>query len=426
VPSVLVFGFFFIGVFIQQSRPAALGLRTAAFRMIPLVLAGAGAAVVLGLWVLTRRDTISALLGTVYPGQRLEPTGSLTFDGLISMLAGPFDESLRSGAGGVLGPNSSEAATPLLVGIFLLIPLLWITIRDWRTERYLHWTMIAAIAATVLVLAFLLIPGWDWLAHLILIDRTTAGRARMALGILSVLCIALLIRRLDRGDLKVPWVISLVTAGVAAASLLLVWWVLHSRFDPGLSGSPRWRYLAVLFVLAVLLFTRRQVLLAMICLSVVAIVVGAAVNPWYRGVFDLNDTAIGTRVRQIDDAEPGTWVGIGGFAPAAMVVQSGVQGYNGVQTYPPGLMWQQIDPSGQYENVWNRLANVSWIPGVGEPVPQNPVRDQIQLSFDSCSSFAQQHVSYVLTDKPLEQACLVELSEVTEGPTEFHVYRVQP
>ena len=426
VPAVIVFAAFFIGVFLQYSRPGALGLRTAAVRMIPLLVAGAGAAVVLGLWVLTRRDTISALLGTVYPGQRLESTGALDFDGLIALLAGPFDESLKAGAGGILGPNSSEAATPLLVGLFLLIPLLWITIRDWKAERYVHWTAIAVTAATALIVLFLLIPGWDWLAHLILIDRTTVGRARMALGILSILSIALLVRRLDRGDVSVPWSITWTATGFAAGSLILVWAVLRSSSDVGLVYSTRWRILSILFVLSVFLFTRRKVLLGVLSLGIVATVIGAGVNPFYSGVFDLNDTAIGTQVRQTNDADPGTWVGIGGFAPTGVLVQSGVSAYNGVQTYPPALMWQQIDPSGRYENDWNRLANVSWATGVGEPVPTVPVRDQIVVTFDSCSDFAKAQVKYVLTDKPLEQACLTEIDQVTEGPTEFNIYRVQP
>ncbi|MET0966813.1 MAG: hypothetical protein ABWZ02_10470, partial [Nakamurella sp.] len=426
VPSVLVFGIFSVGVFVQYSRSSYLGLRVALIRLIPLAVAGVGAGLVVGLWVLTRRDTITALLGTVYPGQRLESTGALNSDGLISLLAGPFDESLLSGAGGVLGPNSSEAATPLLAGLFLLIPLTWITIRDWRVGRYLHWTTIACIAATGLMLAFLLLPGWDWLAHLIVIDRTTVGRARMALAILAILAIALLIRRLDRRDVTIPWSISWVTAGVAAGSLILVWAVLRSSSDPGLVNSTHWRVLSILFVVAVLFLTRRQVLLGVLCLSLVAIAIGANINPWYRGVFDLNDTTIGAQITAIDEQNPGSWVGIGGFAPTGLLVQSGVQAYNGVQTYPPTLMWQQIDPTGQYQDIWNRLANVNWAPGVGEPVPQNPARDQIQLTFDSCSDFAQQHVTYVLSDKPLEQACLTQLTDITTGPTEFHVYQVQP
>ncbi len=426
VPSVVVFAVFAVGVFVQESRREALGLRAAALRLVPLVIAGVGAGVVVALWVLTRRSTITALLGTVYPGQRLEATGQLDFAGLIALFAGPFDESLTAGAGGALGPNSSEAATPLLIGLFLLIPLAWIVVTDWRTNRYLHWTMIACLATTALVLTFLLIPGWNFLAHLILIDRTTVPRIRMALAILAVVAVALLIRRLDRRDIALPWGVTWGATGVAAGSLILVWAILRSTSDPGLVSSTHWRLLALLFVLAVLLLCRRQVTVAVLCMLIVAFAVGGRVNPLYRGVFALPDTEIGMKVNQVNSADPGNWVGIGGFAPTALLVQSGVRAYNGVQTYPPELMWQQIDPTGQYRNDWNRLANVSWAPGVGEPVPTVPVRDQIVVSFDSCSSFARTNVKYVLTDKPLEQACLSPVAEVPEGPSEFFVYQVQP
>jgi hypothetical protein len=434
VAAAVVAVLFCISVFVQHARPAELGLRTAYLRIFPLVVAALSAATIIAVWVITRRDSISALLSTVYPGQRLQATGALDFDGVVSLLGGPFDESLVTGASGILGTNSTEAAAPLLIGIFLLIPLLWITVRDWRAERYLHWTVLAISTATLIVLAFLLLPGWDWLAHLILIDRTTAPRIRLSLALLSVLAIALLIRRLDRGDISIPWSISWITTGLAVGSLILVWSALATANDPGLTGSPHWVVLSVLFVLSVLSFTRRWVVFGVVTMSLVAVALGAPVNPLYHGVFDLNDTAIGERVQSINSADPGAWVGVGptgaewpgiaGFAPTAVLDESGVQAYNGVQTYPSNLMWQQIDPDGRYSKVWNRLANVSWTAGTGEPVPTLLVSDQIVLPFDSCSSFAQAHVRHVLTIKPLDQPCLTQVDQVTEGPTDFHIYRV--
>lgn len=425
IPAALVFGIVAVGHFVQACGKGRLGLRTAAMRMIPLIAAGVLAVVVIGLWVLTRRDTITALLSTVYPGQRLEATGTLDFDGLVALFAGPFDESLRSGATEILGPNASEAATPLLAGLFLVVPLIWFVVVDWRGNRYAHWPMLAVIAGTTLFLAFMLVPGWDFLAHLIFIDRSPANRARMGLAILDLLCIALLVRRLDRDDRKVPWAISIATAALAAGSLVMVWLTLRSTADPGLTNSTHWKFLAVLFVLAAFAFTRRWVGVAVAALAVVAVAVGGLVNPVYRGVFDLNDTAVGRQINEINAQSPGTWIGIGDFAPAGLLVQSGVQALNGVQTYPPALMWQQIDPTGQYEFQWNRLANVGWTTGAGEPVVENPARDQIMVTLDSCSDSARQHVDYVLSLKPVEQACLEQLTDITEGPTEFWIYRVE-
>ena len=426
VPGVLIFLLIFVALVTQYSRPGALGWATTARRVVPLVVAGIGAAIVLGLWVLTRLDTIKALLGTVYPGNRLDSTGGVNFDGFIALIAGPFNESLTSNINGALGPNPSESATPLLIGIFLMVPLLWIVIRDFKADRYIHWTMIACLIATTVTMAYLLIPGWDWLAHLFFIDRTPPARARMALAILCMLGIVLLIRRLDRGELKLPWSITWTATGLAAASMILVWAVLRSTSDPGLVQSTHWRILVLLFVLSVFLYCRNLVGFATLALLIVAMVIGGNVNPWYKGVFDLNDTAVGQAVLEVNDANPGTWVGLGGYAPMGVLMESGVQAFDGVQTYPADEMWSEIDPSGQYEFEWNRLAHVYWTPGVGEPSATLPGRDQIQLTFDSCSNFAQQHVQYVLSDRPLDQSCATLIEDVPNGPSTFHIYEVTP
>ncbi|MFB9666351.1 hypothetical protein ACFFOW_16840 [Curtobacterium albidum] len=99
--------------------------------------------------------------------------------------------------------------------------------------------------------------------------------------------------------------------------------------------------------------------------------------------------------------------------------------FNGVQTYPPEEMWREIDPTGRYEDAWNRLANVNWTPGTGEPVVSNPYRDQVSVTFDACSSFAQRHVQYVLTDSPLSSSCLTQLGDYRQGGLDMHIYRVR-
>jgi hypothetical protein len=89
-------------------------------------------------------------------------------------------------------------------------------------------------------------------------------------------------------------------------------------------------------------------------------------------------------------------------------------------------MWDEIDPTHRYETQWNRLANVNWAAGQGEPSVSNPVRDQILATFDSCSAFAASNVKYVLTERPIPQACLTLLHQVTEGQSQFWIYRVTP
>jgi hypothetical protein len=143
-------------------------------------------------------------------------------------------------------------------------------------------------------------------------------------------------------------------------------------------------------------------------------------------VFDLRETPAAQEVMRIDEAAPGTWLGLGDVAVSAILLESGVQAFNGVQGAPPRAMWQAIDPTGQYKPIWNRLAGVGWIPGVGMPEATNPAPDQILLTFDACASFAQDNVDYVLSDnKDLRSSCLTPRNHfpLPEGK-QLTIYRV--
>jgi hypothetical protein len=182
-----------------------------------------------------------------------------------------------------------------------------------------------------------------------------------------------------------------------------------------------------LVLLALIAVVRRYALVGVSLLAVASVIVGAGVNPLYRGVFELTDTQAGREVTAIERADPdATWVGVGGYVTTAMLLESGVEGYNGVQTYPPREMWREIDPDGGDEGIWNRLANVFWAPGVGEPVVTNPVRDQIQVTFDGCSTFADEHVDYVLSDQALDDTCLRSVDTVVQGAQALWIYEVEP
>jgi len=73
-------------------------------------------------------------------------------------------------------------------------------------------------------------------------------------------------------------------------------------------------------------------------------------------------------------AHPGNWIGIGSCQLRAVLFETGVTSYNGVQIYPSRQMWRDADPVGRYESVWNRDAYVTWVPADGEPVLTNPRR----------------------------------------------------
>jgi len=129
---------------------------------------------------------------------------------------------------------------------------------------------------------------------------------------------------------------------------------------------------------------------------------------------------------QLDDDEPGTWVGIGTSLTTALLLESGVEAYNGVQGAPSAEMWHEIDPDDEYRLNWNRLGGVSWVPEAGdEPRVFNPAPDLVYVTFDACNHFAQTHVEYVLTDATdVDETCLIELDRFTLPESTMRVYEV--
>lgn len=430
VPVVLVAVAFVVGLSLTRHPLDIAGtiVRRRVVQLIPLISAGVAGVTVLVIWLATRAETIERFLATVYPGQRFESTGDLGRDELVSLFGAPVTRALST-PNVPLGQNASEASTFFLIGLFLVVPLLWFLVRDRRSRKAVDWTIASVLAAGLVAVAFLLVPGWDGLAHALLLDRTTTERIRLAIGLLSVVGIALTVSRADEHRLvsgsRPPRVLALAATFLAALSIIVLFRYLFLRDAPIVTQGSGWMVLALGTLLAVYLFARGRALGGAAVFLAISAIGSAGVNPVYVGVYDLNDTRIVQQMKALQDDNPGAWVGIGGtFVPTAVLVHSGLPGYNGFQGAPPPEMWEQIDPSGSHEEAWNRLANISWVAGSGDPQPRNPAPDQIQMTFDSCDEFAQEEVTYVLALEELDQSCVREVVNTQEGPTNFFIYEV--
>ena len=413
---------------VSQRAADRLAWKSIVLRLVPLAAAAALALAALFVWIRTRWATIEAVTSTVYPGERLEVTGTTdTLPELVALVSAPFQRMLLQTDIPALGGNQSEAAAPLLLGVFLLIPAIAVALRPrvgtGRAVRRIDWRLIGPIVATVVVLAFLLVPGWDWIAHGAMLDRSTSSRIRLALVLTALITSVYLIRRIRDTGRPAGWWSVLAAAALTVGSSLMAYFALTGDAMPPLGVS--WILVTVLLTIAVVAFPRGWAGAGAAALLAASVLLGWGVNPLYSGVYDLRDTEAGRAVERLNEARPDSrWVGIGGFIPTATLVQSGVLQYNGVQTYPPREMWEEIDPAGEFEQQWNRLGNVNWTAAEGAPEVSNPVRDQILVTFDSCSEFAQAHVDFVLSEQRLDQACAREVEEFEGRRAMFRIYEV--
>ncbi|MBD8468419.1 hypothetical protein IFU30_19285 [Plantibacter sp. CFBP 8798] len=430
IPATLVALAFCIGFVVTRSSSSISGIGSRLRSLWPIFVAGAGAAGVLGLWVATRWGTIQGFTSTVYPGERLQSTGVAGPKELLSLFSGPFTRWLGEAEGVPFGMNASEASTFILAGVFLALPILWLIVGQIRRKLPLDWASASMLILLVLIAAFMFVPGWDAIAHLLLLDRSPVSRIRLAVGMIAMVLTVLLIVRLDErrraGERRLPLWVPVSTTGLAAATTAAIaWYVL--RYDNILTAGTLWIGIVLLSVATVWWFVRGPVAVGAAAFALVSLLVGGNANPVYVGVYDLNGTTLVKTMKEIDAARPGAWVGAGNSGLLGVtLVQSGLTSFNGVQSFPPTKMWRMIDPNRASENAWNRLGNVSWGVGEGPPSPFNPTDDQIRLTFDSCNSFAQEHVSYVLSEFLIEQPCVQLMRTVHQGPSTFYIFEVVP
>jgi IS30 family transposase len=267
------------------------------------------------------------------------------------------------------------------------------------------------VGLSLLITCFLLIPGWDQLAHLLLLDRVPIARYRLAFGMVSFV---LLVLCADRSTASGNWSLSrmakiLVLASAFGLSLIGIVWFAKNA-DLGVGAMLLISVPAVIFIVSLALFLGKRLVSGSALLVLANILSKAQINPVYSGVFDLRTTELVLRIQTLDADRQGVWVALSKdtSAPTVALVESGVTQLNGFQVVPSVEMWKMIDPTQAFQNSWNRPANVEWSEGEGEPAISNPAADSILVSFDACSVFAKKHVNFVVSDYSIQgDRCLI-------------------
>lgn len=393
-------------------------------RVVPVLAGGAAGAAVVVAFLLTRWSTIRGFLGTVYPGQRVtQPGEGLADPDRLATFLGVFSLALSDGGSHGIRPNSPEASTFVFLGAFVAVGGMWLLVHLWRTRRVLDVPLVAALACGALFTAFMYVPGWGPVAHLLLLDRVTPGRMLIGFGLVSFVLLALVVRAIDVHDVQIPWWVAGGAGVLVVASHILLAERLSHRAG-ALEAAGPWLVLAFVLAASTVLVLRRHVLSGALCFLVLSLVLAVWVNPLYRGVYDLRETDVAQAVTALDEEVAGRWVGVGDAMVGPILTVTGVGAFNAFQGAPDSDTWDRIDPNGRYEEHWNRFGNVGWLVDDDLPRISNPAADQVRINFDSCADYEQSEVTHVLSDRPIEQPCLRLVDEVREPVTTFRIYQV--
>lgn len=345
-------------------------------------------------------DAIQLTMNTAYPGARQSAGGG---DFYFSMATGyPFSIWYPMfGLTDERGMNVFYDFFPLGMLSSLLV---WLRKKD-------------SLSACLMILnaffmAYMLIGIPDSLAKITLMSMTMTQRL---IPIFSFLNILLLFRSLSLKD----WSLDKRTKGVLAGALTfgVMLFALYSTkayietvLTPFASSPLQFAFqkLLVIGLTIGLLYLAFRALLGennrriVFFVGLIAFLSGISVNPLRSGADVILDSELVSEIKAIDDAQEGDWIVDGlGYPMTNVPLFAGAPTLNSTNAYPNLELWKSLDPSGQYEEIYNRYAHVLVDLVVdGEPVFELVQPDVFRLALP-VDLLDDLQVSYIMSSRDL-------------------------
>jgi hypothetical protein len=374
-----------------------------------------------GLFYLGHKEAINAISNTVYPGARLSQSGGLDplqiFDGFLQ------PQLQLDGRGAHFLKNQSEASNFILLSPFLVLPALFLTLREYKEKRRVDWTF-AAVQLIVLIFflrAFL--PFGDFFYKMLLLDRVPNTRLVIGMGFAGVLLILLTYKKLSEAILskKIVLYSALIYTLICFAMISAIGLNVSNMYPKFISYAPKILFFAAVYSLIIFLFLLRKGVLAAVVLLLFSFGSVIHINPLYKGLGWLEKNQLYSHIQTVSSPHS-TWVATDTLIFENFGLLANRDTISGVQPYPDINIWQQADPKAEY--IYNRYAHVLFI---NNPPFKKPLR-LVQMDFFevglTCNKFTTTNVDFVLNTSPSNIPCLELKDKVAYPGATFYLYRV--
>lgn len=300
-------------------------------------------------FILVSIEDIKVMMGTVYPGERVEKGGTFTINNFISYFANIFFPYTNRIA------NTCEPSTYIysFTGLIILIVLYLGEIKQEKNKEGFE-LIIALITLYTVYIIWEFVGFKTILAKVTLMYFSPAQRTHIVLGIIGTLLSFIMIQKIE-GKNK----ISKLQGIVISCIVVILSYVLIKQSSYNEFFTPIKYKILVPIIFAITYFLiRGNVKLWSYTMCVVAIISGAIVNPIVRGIAPINKTHISNEITQIySEDKEALWIGENNFN-GQYLIANGVSCLNGVNTYPNFKWLNIVDPDKKYNEVYNRFAHI--------------------------------------------------------------------
>lgn len=382
-------------VMIAQNR-SRLGKKDILKFACPLAVATGMLAVI----ALSGIDTLSAVINSKYPGERLITGGDALsrpdyYTGLYSLWL-PF--------GKVTFSNHSELSCFITFAPAGLIIALLSMIRERKKDSL----MIAMIAIEIFCGMFMVIGFSDFVVQITLLSN--CSRMHTAIGFADMI---LLVRGLSVKKETPPAlaVIGALWCTVVNMIFMFKWFEM--------AGIITIAVIVIYVTVFYLMFrfgsdnrlNKRLLVFSLACLMVCA---GGFVNPIQKGTECVTKTDVVRYLSSIDD-EQDTLYAVEGYYPQTNIpIIAGKKCFTSTQVYPDVDRWKELDPNGEYEDVYNRFCHITFNITTDDTKFTLRYGDAITLDL-SVEDMELVGIDYVMTHKvydSYDSCCFEQVAEV--------------
>lgn len=300
--------------------------------------------------LLKSQTTIESILNTVYPGKRINNGG-----GELSRIF-VYVANLWSGFKGS-SPVSNVCEDARFFDLFplcLILPIIFF-IKKKSTDKLLLPVLVVDVFLSIY--SFIGFP--EVLSRISFLSLSTSYRAVVAIGFCNILLLFRSFSILFTPDcFKRTWV--KVLAVLSILGIIITFSYVSSN------GFYSKKMLLITgFVLCVLIFLvffskKPEMTFFSICISSVIILTGLLINPIRAGISDVESIPELCMIREIVNKSPDSlWAVVGTPYPITnFPLLAGAPTVNSTNVYPTIDRWKTVDPSGLYENTYNRYAHI--------------------------------------------------------------------
>lgn len=342
---------------------------------------------IVGYVIYSARDAISLLMGTVYPGSRVETGGGFPLSELNSYLVGwllPYKN---------IGFSNSCEVSGYINLIPMIVILFFIRDKNRKGDLLIKSTFIFLCIACL----FVLVGFPKIISKIILFSFVTNSRMRLTIGLVAIYLICMLIANIDKDKYShaKATIISSITIAILTISIIETEYYKYI-------GKEGVFLAALLFGIMIFYFVKGYIKQITSFIMVFMIVSGFTVNPICVGLSPIYEKKISKEISSIDKKEEGKWIGLDSLVAGDFLLANGVNVINSTHYYPDLKLWSKLDREGKYEDIYNRYAHI--IIDITEEDTNFELNQEDVVKVNvNINELSKLDVRYILSNKNLEE-----------------------